>query len=336
MIDLHLHLDGSMSPGLAARLWAEQGNSHNGNNGHNFEKLLKAPANVESLQDYLKCFELPVSILQNAEALFETAYELGSRLSSQGILYAEIRFAPLLHTKEGLAQHQAVEAVRNGLDRAHKAHNAFSSQIILCCMRGAGEGENRKTIDTAYRYLGDGVCGADLAGGEAQYPAEDYRELFRYAKGLQLPFTFHAGEAAGPENIWAAISFGADRIGHGVRAMEDPRLLTVLADRGIPLELCFTSNLQTRAISGPEAFPIRTYIQKEICATVNTDNMTVSETTIWNEYRKLKELGLTDDERAVLLKNATEAAFLSRADKQRLWEKVRYRLSEMQAEVIKE
>ncbi len=325
MIDLHLHLDGSLSPVLALRLAREQGMDFPCDTPEDAEAFLSVPAGCRSLNDYLACFDWPVRILQNAEALERSAYDLAYRLAAQGLIYAEIRFAPQLHTQKGLTQVQAVEAVRRGLKLACREKRDFSAQAILCCMRGGGDGENRETLEICRRFLGEGVCAADLAGAEALYPTEGYRALFQYARDLELPFTIHAGEAAGPESVWAALSFGARRIGHGVHCIEDEKLVQELAARKIPLELCYTSNLQTKAVNSVSAFPLRKLLQSGVRATLNTDNMTVSGTTLAGEYRLMEQRGMTKEEKRVLLRNAVEAAFLPEEEKRFLREKLEER-----------
>lgn len=311
MIDLHLHLDGSLSPQLAREL-AEMDQVPL---PEPVEAALRAPENCQSLNDYLNCFELPVALLQTAQALTYAAHSLCCRLADQGLLYAEIRFAPQLHTRLGLSQYRAVEAVCLGLVQARRERPWFRAQAILCCMRGAEPDVNRLTIQLARDLLGKGVCAADLAGAEALYPTQGYEELFAMAGELGVPFTIHAGEAAGPESIRAALSFGARRIGHGVRAMEDPALVLELAARQIPLELCFTSNLQTKAVAGAEAFPLREFLRRGLAVTINTDNMTVSGTTLQREYQKLL---VTPEEVDLLLENAVKAAFLDSKGKRAL------------------
>lgn len=322
MIDLHLHLDGSLPLRLASELAGKQGL---GLSEEELRRALTVPKSCESLNDYLRCFELPVRLLQSGEALFRAAHSLACCLADQGLLYAEIRFAPQLHTERGLTQCQAVEAVRQGMRAALKEKERFSAQLILCCMRGAGDEKNRETVKTAEQFYGDGVCAVDLAGAEALYPTAGYRKLFSCARSLGLPFTIHAGEAAGPQSVWDALSFGAARIGHGVRAVEDPKLLDELVSRKVPLELCYTSNLQTKAAVSPEAFPLREYLRRGVCATVNTDNMTVSDVTLAGEYQKLERLGLTREERKALLNHAAQAAFLPESGKHRLLEEIRRR-----------
>lgn len=319
MIDLHLHLDGSLPPeivptlaGLAKVPLPE-----------NLEAALKVPADCQDLNDCLRCFELPLALLQSGEALQLAAYELGRVLATQGLLYAEVRFAPQLHTRHGLRQEQAVQAVLAGLAQAEKESPDFHSQAILCCMRGGGQAENQETIELTAQYLGQGVCAADLAGAEGLYPTADYRNIFARAKDLGLPFTIHAGEAAGPESVRTAVELGAARIGHGVHALADEALTDLLAEREIPLELCFTSNLQTKAVASPEEFPLRAFLQRGVRATLNTDNLTVSDTTLREEFAAL---AVTPDERRTLLENSAHAAFLPESGRKALLQSVRERL----------
>ena len=322
MIDLHLHLDGSLSPELVRRLAQLQRLPL----PENLEAALTVPVDCQSLNDYLRCFELPVSLLQTAQALTLAVADLTQRLEAQGLLYAELRFAPSQHTGQGLTQAQVVEAAIAGLPKNKGESWKFSAQLILCCMRGGDPAANRETVETAARYLGKGVCALDLAGAEALYPTEDSRELFQLASHLGVPFTLHAGEAAGPESVWQALELGAQRIGHGVRAGEDPLLLEVLAQRRVTLELCPTSNLQTKAVPDLAHFPVREYLRRGIAATVNTDNMTVSHTTLEQEFQRLQPLGLTKEERRTLLENSVQGAFLNANEKKALAQALNQRL----------
>ena len=319
MIDLHLHLDGSLAPEQVISLARLQGVSLPAWDPQALTPYLTVPPACKDLNGYLRCFDLPVSVLQSFEALYLGAEGLARRLAGEGLAYGEIRFAPQLHLQRGLSQAQAVEAVLQGLKRAEKAFPSFRAQAILCCMRGGEESLNRETVDAAARFLGQGVCALDLAGAEALYPAEGFRALFARAASLGVPFTLHAGEAAGPESVWQALSLGAARIGHGVRSREDPRLVERLAHQGIPLELCPTSNVQTRAVEGFSDFPLREYLGRGIAATLNTDNRTVSGTTLLQEYRRLS---VAPQEALALLRNSVRAAFLPAGERQALRQEV--------------
>lgn len=318
MIDLHLHIDGSL-PLKTVRKLARLANVPLPPEEEGLWDLLSVPADCASLNDYLRCFDLPVELLQSAGALSLAVQELVEELRAQGLLYAELRFAPSQHTRKGLTQRQVVEAALSG---RKAAGGEDFCQLILCCMRGGEEAANRETVDVAASFLGQGVCALDLAGAEALYPAREHAALFAHARSLQVPFTLHAGEAAGPESVRQALELGAQRIGHGVRAIEDPALVEELARRQVPLELCPTSNLQTKAVASLVDYPVREYLRRGLRATLNTDNMTVSRTTLREEYEKLD---LTPRERDQLLENAVAASFLPPAAKAALGQRVRER-----------
>lgn len=312
MIDLHLHLDGSLTPGEILHLARLAGLSLPQQNAAALRPLLEAEPDCQSLGAYLQKFDLPLQVLQTEETLALAVYFLLKRLSSQGLCYAEIRFAPQLHLSLGLTQSQVTTAAVAGLQKGI-ADFGMPAQLILCCMRGSSNREvNLETVRTAKTHLGKGVCAVDLAGNEAAYSTEDFAEVFSLAKDLGLPFTIHAGEAAGPESIQQALKLGANRIGHGIHAIEDADLLAQLSRQQIPLELCFTSNLQTKAVNCAQAYPICRLLELGIPVTVNTDNMTVSGTCLHREYTRLQEaFGLAADTLQAIACNAAAAAFVS-------------------------
>ena len=319
MIDLHLHFDGSLLPRTVLELAQEQGILLPAKEPDELKLFLTAPESCESLNEYLEKFDLPLKVLQTREAVRKAMYILVSSLKEQGMLYAEIRFAPQLHTKKGLTQERVVQAALLGMQEA-LAGSFFRCKLILCCMRGAdNREENLLTVRTAAAFLGRGVAALDLAGAEALYPTEEFAEVFSLARELGVPFTIHAGEADGPESIEAALSFGASRIGHGVRAAEDPELLARLKEQQIPLEMCPSSNVQTKAVPSLSQHPVLEFLRQGLCVTVNTDNMTVSDTTIEKEFGLLsRELGMTAEDRKKLLLNAADAAFLTSEERWRL------------------
>lgn len=311
-IDLHLHLDGSLSAGTILRLAEKDGVKLAAKTEEELIPYITVSRDCRDLNEYLRCFEIPLMILQTAENLETAAYELGRELKKKGFVYAEIRFAPQLHGRLGTTQGEAVQAVLAGLHKVMEEIEGKSClRVILCCMRGEDTHEaNLETVRTAARYLGKGVVAVDLAGAEGLYPTGDYEEEFTLARDLGVPVTIHAGEADGPKSIWKALEFGAARIGHGVRAIEDEELMRELARRGIPLEMCPTSNLQTKAAERIVDYPLREYLRRGIKVTVNSDNMTVSDTWAGNEFVLLsEEYGLTEAEAELLYRNAEEAEF---------------------------
>lgn len=183
--------------------------------------------------------------------------------------------------------------------------------------------ENEETVRMALKYLGNGVCAIDLAGNEAAYPTGDFADIFRQAASEGIPFTIHAGEAAGAESVWKALELGAVRIGHGIRSASDKALMDTLSEKGIYLEMCYSSNMQTHAVDKSQDYPLRLFIDRGVNVTINTDNMTVSGTTLKREYQILKkQFAFTENELKSLALNSAYAAFLPEADKRLLYDKV--------------
>ncbi len=281
-IDLHLHLDGSLSPACARHLAEMQGIQLPETEEKLLQQLTVSP-DCRDLNEYLEKFSFPCSLLQTAPALRYAAAALERELQSQGLIYAELRFAPQKHCEKGLTQRQAVQAVLDGMGKTQ-----LRSGLILCCMRGAdNHAQNLETIAVAAEFREKGVCAVDLAGAEALFKTENFADVFALAREKGLHITIHAGEADGPDSIRTALRFGAERIGHGVRAVEDPALLRRLAEEHIFLELCPTSNLNTAVFSSMEEYPLPALLQAGVPVTINTDNMSVSGTTIRQELERL-------------------------------------------------
>lgn len=304
-IDLHLHLDGSLSSGCARHLAEMQGIPLPETEEKLLQQLTVSP-HCRDLNEYLEKFTFPCSLLQTASALQYAAATLERELQRQGVIYAELRFAPQKHCEKGLDQRQAVQAVLNGMGKTQ-----LRSGLILCCMRGAdNHAQNLETIALAAEFLEKGVCAVDLAGAEALFKTEDFEDVFALAQEKRLHITIHAGEADGPNSIRAALRCGAERIGHGVRAVEDPALLRQLAEEHIFLELCPTSNLNTAVFSSMEKYPLPALLQAGVPVTINTDNMSVSGTTIRQELdRLLAVFPLRKEQLKTLLLHSAQGAF---------------------------
>lgn len=328
MIDLHLHLDGSLPPSLVFALAKEQGIPlpEGAADGESLKPYLVCPADCTSLNDYLTKFSLPVAVMQTEEAIARCVQGVLAELAAEGTLYAELRFAPGQHCQKGLTQAQVVAAACRALSESCLGLG-IKAQLILCCMRGANPATNDETLRLAGEYLGKGVCAADLAGAEALFPTADYAALFAKADPA-LPLTIHAGEADGPESIRAALAMGAKRIGHGVRCIEDPALVAELAEKQIPLEVCPTSNLQTRAFAAWEVHPLKSLLEQGVKVTVNSDNRTVSGTTAQQDMALARRhLGLSAAQEKQLWLNAADSAFLPAAERQALKNAVSARLA---------
>lgn len=317
IIDLHLHLDGSMSLECARSLAKKQGIALP--DDKELLSRLRVSDDCRDLNEYLERFDLPLSLLQTAEAISESVERLCNELQSQGLIYAEIRFAPQLHLQKGLTQEEVVLAAIEGLNRSD-----FFASLILCCMRGADNREaNIETVRLVKKYLEKGVCAVDLAGAEALFPNEGFVDVINYARSLSLPMTLHAGEALGADSVASAIELGAGRIGHGVRSIEKPEILKSLAEKKIPLELCPTSNLNTRVFDDLKDYPIRTFLESGVLITVNTDNMSVSATTLAEEYQRLADaLELTEADLKKIALCSISATFLDSKGREKIFDMV--------------
>ena len=305
LIDLHLHLDGSLSLASVRELAAMQGIAIS-QSDEDLKTKLQVSADCKDLNEYLEKFDFTLALLQTKEALSTAAYNLEKELKDLGMLYAEIRFAPQLHMLKGLTQAEIVEAAIEGMNRCD-----FRSNLILCCMRGDDNHEqNLETVRVAKEYLGKGVAAIDIAGAEALYPTENFEDLFLLAKELGVPYTIHAGEADGPSSVYCALDYGAKRIGHGVRSVEDKELMKRLEKEKIALELCPTSNLNTNIFDSMKAYPLRELMQAGIKVTINSDNMMVSGTDVRTELQKLIDtFGLNKAQLKTLVQNAVDASF---------------------------
>ena len=324
MIDLHLHLDGSLSLDSVKKL-AKINGIDLPKEDREILALMQVSENCRDLNDYLDKFDFAVSLLQTEDCLRTAAYDLCKTLKEQGLIYAEIRFAPQKHTDKGLSQQKAVKAVLDGIHESE-----FPCRLILCCMRGNDNSEeNLLTVKVAKEFCGKGVCAVDLAGAEALFATENFEEIFSEARKLDIPFTIHAGEANGPQSIKKAIEFGAKRIGHGVRATEDKEIIDLLVKTQIPLEVCVKSNIDTCIFGNVESHSIKKLIDDGVNVTVNTDNMTVSAVTLKDEFKSIKKaFNLTDNDVKKLMMNAVNAAFLSDSEKETMKKKAEINFKE--------
>ena len=285
--------------------------------------LLTVEEDCKSLSEYLERFDLPLLVLQTAAAVEKSVYLMLKRLHSQGLIYAEVRFAPQLHRSNGLSQEEVVAAAVKGLNQA-VTDTGMPAQLILCCMRTPGSQDvNRETVAVAKKFLGKGVCAVDLAGDEAGNPTRNYQELFGYAHELGVPVILHAGESAGSFSVSDALYMGALRIGHGTLAAESEEVMARLKAGSIPLEVCYTSNLQTKAAKTLPCHPVRLFFDRGLAVTIHTDNMSVSDTVLKREYRRLMaEFGFTLGEMKQIALNAVKASFTDEDMKKTLAEKI--------------
>ena len=242
--ELHCHLDGSLSREFMERQLGRRVQ----------QEELSVSDDCTSLAEYLEKFSLPGQCIMDEKGLEAAGYDVLRTMSQENVRYAEIRFAPLLSETSGMNCRAVIEAVLKGLERG-RADFGTEFGVITCAMRHHSQEDNSRMIKTAREYLGYGVCAADLAGAEAAYPMAQFMELFQNTRKLEMPFTLHAGECGSVQNIVDAVKAGAGRIGHGIAMRGHYNIQKELADRGIGIEMCPISNLQTKAVNSPSEYP---------------------------------------------------------------------------------
>ena len=326
-IDLHLHLDGAVLPELAWELAKEQGVAMPADNLEDFRHFLVVSADCRSVNEYLKRFELPLQIMQDKESIRRITRELIGLLERQGLIYAEIRFAPQLHLRKGLSQRDAIESVLAGQQDAATLYPNIRTGILLCAMcigdNKLNEAQNLLTADLAAQYLGKGVVGLDLAGAEGIVPLRVFAPIFDRAKALGVPFTCHAGDSQGPDTVEDALNFGTKRIGHGHHIFDDPALCQRAIREGVTLEVCPTSNIQCQTQPSYEEHPAKRLLDMGMRITINTDNMILSGIDLKTEYEHcLKDMGFTREDLIKMLHNSVDAAFVNEETRRILHEKI--------------
>jgi adenosine deaminase len=266
---------------------------------------------ARNLEDYLERFAITLSVMQTERALERIAYELAEDAARDGVRYIEVRYAPVLNVREGLSLEQAVEAPLRGLARAEVDHG-ITGRVIVTAIRNMAPSVSQELAELAVAFKRQGVVGFDLAGGEAGNPAKAHRKAFEYARCHDLACTCHAGEGDGAESVRDAVHVcGADRIGHATRLIEDTSLTDYCNDRRIALEICLTSNVQTRAAASYATHPFREYYDRGLNVVLNTDNRLMSNVTLTDEYmHAAQSLHFGFDELARVALNGFESCFL--------------------------
>ncbi len=317
---LHDHLDGGLRPQTVLELARETGYADlPGDNVEELTRRLTEGAHRGHLEIYLDAFRHTVAVMQTSEALRRVAAECAEDLAADGVVYAEVRFAPELHTQRGLSLDEVVRAVLEGF-REGSTNRPITVYALLTAMRTAAR--SLEIAELAVRHRDDGVVGFDIAGAEAGWPPSRHLDAFQYVKRENFHITIHAGEAFGLPSIWEAVQYcGTERLGHGVRIVDDiqispegsvrlGRLAAYIRDRRIPLEMCPTSNVQTGAAPSIAEHPIRVLRQLSFRVTVNTDNRLMSQVTLSSEFHRLvTEFGYGWSDIEWLTINAMKSAF---------------------------
>lgn len=323
---LHDHLDGGLRPGTVVDLARASGYSPLPETDPDKLGLwFREAADSGSLERYLETFSHTVAVMQTRDALVRVARECAEDLAEDGVVYAEVRYAPEQHLEGGLSLEEVVEAVNEGFREGERTAlengHRIRVGVLLTAMRHAAR--SLEIAELANRYRDSGVVGFDIAGAEAGYPPTRHLDAFEYLKRENNHFTIHAGEAFGLPSIWQALQWcGADRLGHGVRIIDDiqvhedgtvelGRLASYVRDKRIPLELCPSSNLQTGAAPSYAEHPIGLLRRLHFRVTVNTDNRLMSHTSVSREFEQLVEaFGYTLDDMQWFSVNAMKSAFI--------------------------
>jgi adenosine deaminase len=308
--ELHCHLDGSLRPQTMLDLAREYRVAMPRDDVDALRDFMRVD-DAHSLEEYLERFSVTLSVMQTAESLEQVAYELAIDAAAEGVRYLEVRYAPTLNTRGGLSLDAAVEAPLRGLERAQREADIMA-RVLVCSLRHYDPAHSLELAQLAVRHRHRGVVGFDLAGGEANHPAEHHAAAFDYCHEHGLACTCHAGEGDGPESVRQAVhACRAHRIGHATRLIEDPVLLEEVHERGLALELCLTSNVQTRAVERYDMHPLRQYLQRGMNVCLNTDNRLMSGTTLVDEYHHAAtQLDCTFDELAGMALDGFRSAFL--------------------------
>lgn len=325
LVELHLHLDGSLNNKWAYETSKKRGSIDKDLSFDDFLKLL-TNMNFKSREESFVRFEITCNALQTKEDLHDGMYYLIKDLANEGIIYAEIRFAPQQHCLKGLSQKEAVEAVLSGLEDASKDYPDILCKVINCLMHKGNSAlfndkENRETIEVTKEYLGKGVVGLDLAGFENNCDFNEYAYLFEIAREYGIPYTIHAAEMGEGKHIVDALKMKPNRIGHGINCIQNPEWLKMVVDSKIPLEVCVTSNTRGRLPSYVD-HPVRKLLEAGAYVTLNSDNMSLAETDIESDHRRLKRMGVSEETLIDCEYKAIEAAFCSKEEKELLIKKL--------------
>jgi len=316
-VELHVHLDCSLSYSAVSRL--APGVTHD-----EYLRDYVAPSRCTNLADFLDRAPKGFLLMQDELALKLVTEDLFDQLQADGVVYAEIRFAPLLHMEGGLTVERVVEIVNQAVERS-SLETGIDARLILCTLRHFSQEQSMKTAKLIEAYRGSRVAGLDLAGDEAGFPITAHIKAYEYAQQQNLFRTAHAGEALGPESVWETLRMlNPSRIGHGTRSIEDPELVQHLRQKRIHLELCPSSNVQIiESFAELAHHPIDKFYRADVSLNINTDTRMLTLTTLKREYEELSRVfGWGREEFYRTNAMAVEAAFVDEEVKARLREKL--------------
>ncbi|EHJ52703.1 adenosine deaminase [Streptococcus macacae] len=315
--ELHCHLDGSLSLECIRQL-AAMAQVDIPESDLELKSLVSAPKNAKNLMDYLKSFDIIRPLLQTEKALSLAAYDVAKQAAKEHVIYIEVRFAPELSMDQGLTAIQTVAAVEKGLRQAQKDFGIVAKALI-CGMKQSHQKKTKSIFKSLLQSESLDFVGFDFAGNELDFPPENFADIIHDVQHADYPMTFHAGECGCPHYIAQSLALGIKRLGHITAICHQPDLLAELVQQGVTAELCLTSNLQTKAAASIADFPYRELYELGAKITINTDNRTVSDTSLTKEYHHFQELfATTVSDFYQFNQNALEAAFASEYEKKEL------------------
>ncbi|MDZ5254695.1 adenosine deaminase [Clostridium sp. LIBA-8841] len=318
-IELHCHLDGSLRVETAIELAKKEGIELDNYDYDKVKELLVIPEECESLDDYLKRFDLPVSILQRPENLERVAFELMEDANKENVKYIEIRFAPLFHLEKGMTQEEVISSVIKGIRKAEELYD-IRGNVILSCLRHHSVDSVYEVIEAGKKFIGKGVVAIDLAGCELENFVKPYEEVMKVAREAGFRVTIHAGETGYGKNVRDAIELlGAERIGHGLFIFNDEEAYNLVKNKGVTLEMCPKSNIDTKGVAKYEEHPIYKYHKDDIKVNLSTDNRTVSNITLTEEFENVdKAFNIDFEDYKKIYLDSVDASFCTNELKEQL------------------
>jgi len=315
-VELHMHLDCCLSFDVVSKLRPSITKD-------TFKNEFIAPGKCKNLADFLKVIDTSIQLMQTENSLRLVTEDLFNQLQQDNVIYAEIRFAPLLHLEQGLSPENVVSIVEESMSEAVK-ETGVEARLILCTLRHFTEEQSLTTAELVEDFRGTRVTAMDLAADEAGFPLDAHIKAFQYLDNRLLPCTVHAGEARGPESIRETLEhIKTSRIGHGVRSIEEPQLMEELKKKNIHLEVCPSCNVQTDIYDCYENHPINTLYHAGVSVGINTDSRTITNITLSDEYEKLNRVfGWGKEDFLKCNRDALSAAFLPGFKKQELEKKL--------------
>lgn len=317
-VELHLHLDCCLSFDVVSKL-------RPGITREEYDNKFIGPSKYKDLADFLKVIDNSLELMQTKKGLRLVTEDLFQQLKQDNVIYAEIRFAPLLHLRQGLTAEKVVGMVEEAVSSSVE-ETGIEARVILCTLRHYTEEQSMATVRLVEKFQGrrTRVAALDIGADEAGFPLDAHIPAFQYARQRQIPYTAHAGEAKGPESVWETLEYlNPSRIGHGVRAIEDPELVEELKKRNIHLEVCPSCNVQIDVFDSYKNHPIDGLYNAGLSVGINTDTRTITNISLSDEYQRLHRVfGWGVEHFFRCSRNALEASFLPGEKKRRLEKKL--------------